>query len=312
MKNYPSNTPICIKTRSVKSMLIQRVHRIFEGLETPAEFIALCIDKSNLIRKIFGHKNLRKKLHATRMLKKFRSMGFIKNDHYDFKGIKIPFVSIEILGEFLNQSFDDDYYFYLFKNDEYNENEIDKYYYLMLEGPYFLKNDLVNVTINPGDVVIDVGSWIGDFAAYCAVKNAVTYAFEPSSELFKILEQTAELNNNKIIPVKKALGNITNPKAKITGVFHTSKNENEFQITTLDEFVKENNIKRVDFIKADIEGQERNLLNGARETLKNFAPKLAICTYHLPDDPKILPEIIKTANPNYKIVQKRMKLYASV
>ncbi|GHT02290.1 hypothetical protein AGMMS50276_32120 [Synergistales bacterium] len=37
-----------------------------------------------------------------------------------------------------------------------------------------------------------------------------------------------------------------------------------------------------------------------------------ICTYHLPDDPEVLADIIKEANPAYNIVQKKMKLYASV
>ena len=59
-------------------------------------------------------------------------------------------------------------------------------------------------------------------------------------------------------------------------------------VTTIDEFVKSNNIEKVDFIKADIEGAERDMLRGATEVLKKFAPKLAICIYHLPDDKEVL------------------------
>ncbi len=81
---------------------------------------------------------------------------------------------------------------------------------------------------------------------------------------------------------------------------------------TLDDFVKEKNLERVDFIKSDIEGFERNMLQGAQETLKNFAPKLALCTYHLPDDPEVMTDLIMQANPNYKIVYGRKKLFASV
>ena len=71
-------------------------------------------------------------------------------------------------------------------------------------------------------------------------------------------------------------------------------------------------MESVDFIKADIEGAERYMLMGARETLGKFAPKLSICTYHFPDDPEVLEKIILEANPNYKIEHRWKKLYAIV
>jgi FkbM family methyltransferase len=133
--------------------------------------------------------------------------------------------------------------------------------------------------------------------------------------------KTAELNKN-IYPVKKGLGN------KKTNVsFHLEQNSNTsnrvasgpvdeedqtVEMTTVDAFVEENGLERVDFIKADIEGYERYMLEGAQETLKKFAPRLALCTYHLPDDPEVLESLIKKANPAYNVVQKRKKLYASV
>jgi hypothetical protein len=62
----------------------------------------------------------------------------------------------------------------------------------------------------------------------------------------------------------------------------------------------------------DIKGAERDMLRGATNVLKTFAPKLAICTYHLPDDPEVLEQIIKEANPKYKVVHIRKKLFAAV
>jgi hypothetical protein len=74
--------------------------------------------------------------------------------------------------------------------------------------------------------------------------------------------------------------------------------------------VSENKLERVDFIKADIEGAERGLLSGAKNVLKEFSPKLSLCTYHLPDDCEVLERLILEANPKYKVRQGPNKLYA--
>jgi len=68
----------------------------------------------------------------------------------------------------------------------------------------------------------------------------------------------------------------------------------------------------VDFIKADIEGSERYLIEGAKKVLLEYTPKISICTYHLPDDSKVLRNLVLDANPKYKIFEKYQKLYAFV
>jgi FkbM family methyltransferase len=108
-------------------------------------------------------------------------------------------------GIFWGRVFEDTFEVYLEHNDCYDEIEMSSYDDLMPEGPYGLRNDFVNVTVESDDVVLDVGSWIGDFAAYASAKGAITYAFEPSDVAFDYLLQTAKLNKN-IYPVKKGLG----------------------------------------------------------------------------------------------------------
>ncbi len=190
-------------------------------------------------------------------------------------------------------------------------------YSMITEGPY----EYGKVKINEGDTVFDCGANMGAFSAYAASENCDVYAFEPTPELHEILNKHSELNGNKIKVVPVAVSDVSgecelricdytvggNSLVMENGYTDTLK----IKTMTVDEFVKNNNLK-VDFIKADIEGAERLMLEGAKNTLKEQAPKLSICTYHYKDDPEVLKNIILSANPNYNIEFKYQKLYAYV
>jgi FkbM family methyltransferase len=224
---------------------------------------------------------------------------------------------------FWGRTFEDIFEAYMNHNDCYDEAKMVSYYDLLPEGTYCFCNDKIDITVKTGDIVVDAGSWIGEFAAYASVKGAITYAFEPSKAMYNYLLKTAKLNPN-IYPAQKGLGaekfiaTLSEDEIARAGsaiVIERSSffpEQNSVEMTTIDAFVEENNLKRVDFIKADIEGYERYMLEGAKETLKKFAPKLAICTYHRKDDPQVLAKIIQEANPAYYILQKRKKLYAAI
>lgn len=67
----------------------------------------------------------------------------------------------------------------------------------------------------------------------------------------------------------------------------------------LDDFVTEHGI-RVDFIKADIEGAEMAMLNGAANTIARDAPTCALCVYHKEDDFWAIPEFLRARVKDYR------------
>ena len=188
------------------------------------------------------------------------------------------------------------------------------------EGTY----ERFGIEVCEGDTVIDCGANIGLFSLFSGYKNASkVISFEPVNFTHKILKNNIDINefkNTSFLLEKYGLSN-TNDKVKISieeeniGANSILENDNNLNteyidVIKLDDYVKNKNIKKVDFIKADIEGAERLMLQGAKETLKKFKPKLSICTYHFPDDEEVLTKIIREANPAYKIFYGHKKLYA--
>jgi FkbM family methyltransferase len=235
------------------------------------------------------------KLHYyKRMMKEF--MKYFREDHFDFDGIKLPdFRNDEKIANVFFASFVDIFSEHLRLN------------YPDEEGSY----EWESVRIHKDYVVLDIGAWIGDFSAYASYKGATVYAFEPDEDNFKWLKETAKLNKN-IYPIQLALGDKCSTmhiNKRSSGSFIDTSGQ-PIEVLTVDEFVKRNNIQKVDFIKADIEGWERYMLAGATNTLKIHKPRLSICTYHNKEDKELLTKIIKEANPDYKIYYGKMKLYA--
>lgn len=164
-------------------------------------------------------------------------------------------------------------------------------------------------TVKENETVFDIGAWIGDTAYVFSQRMRGTgriYAFEPMPQNFEMLSENAEKIPNLIIN-NIALG-------KENGVIKFSfggdnsgasrQNDNgtfEVKVTTVDCYVRENNIDRVDFIKADIEGAECDMLLGAADTIRKFHPKLAICIYHRGQaDHYKVPQVIQSIRQDYE------------
>jgi FkbM family methyltransferase len=271
----------------------------------------------------YGHKFYCYTLSPYMFVRRWRK-GKKNARYFDFNGIKFPDVPTRHDLNILMAVFDDSFLSWCFFNDRYDRpfvEYIDKH---LKEGLYGYVDGAFDVTVKEGDVVIDAGAWGGDFSAYSAVKGATCYAFEPAEQIYRFLCTTAQLYPQAIHPVQMGLAEKPQEASIVIaeGVLDSSgsilakkgdhSKEEKITLTSLDHFAEAHHLTKIDFIKADIEGAERDMLRGATHVLKTFAPKLAICTYHLPDDPQVLEQIIREANPNYTVVHLRHKLFAAV
>jgi FkbM family methyltransferase len=164
-------------------------------------------------------------------------------------------------------------------------------------------------------VVLDIGACWGDSALYFACKTGEygkVYSFEFIPDNIKLFTLNISLNPNlmRLIElIQQPVSNKSGDKIYFSDNGPGSKIEYEpfigqsGQATTIsiDDFVSNNTIDKVDFIKMDIEGAEPVALDGAIETIKRFKPKLAIAIYHSMDDFVNIPAWIINLNLGYKL-----------
>lgn len=172
----------------------------------------------------------------------------------------------------------------------------------------------VRVGVNPGDVVLDVGGCWGDtalrFAAQVGPEGKV-YTFEFDPESLEVLRTNLSLNPGlaaRVEVVEKALWDRSGtvafaPAGRMTSVTGDAAEESAPRVSavTLDEWVTERNLGRVSFVKLDVEGSERRVLAGARDTLTRLTPRLAIAAYHRDDDLIELARAIDSLAVGYRL-----------
>ncbi len=162
--------------------------------------------------------------------------------------------------------------------------------------------------IQSGDIVIDCGASIGGFTRTALDMGAsLVVAVEPAPEATTCLERNfrREIEYGKVRIYPKGVWNredILSFHGAGTGAGFLgppSPMDRSIRVTTVDKLVEELNLDRVDFLKMDIEGAEVQALEGARQTLIRFRPRLAISTEHSPGQVKEVKEVIRSIVPSY-------------
>jgi len=171
------------------------------------------------------------------------------------------------------------------------------------------------VLIGRGDVVVDGGAHLGVFTRIAVLRGASrVVAFEPQPDLVTCFRRTfaKEIASGQVTMVAKGVwekaGTLAFDGAGLG--FHavdaqksvTTTAGRLMPVTTIDATVVALGLERVDFIKMDIEGAERQALRGARRTLARWKPSLSICAYHRPDDAQAIPAVVRGARPDYHVL----------
>lgn len=148
--------------------------------------------------------------------------------------------------------------------------------------------------LTSGDVYFDVGANSGMFLykASQLTDESNIFAFEPIPRLYIVLKKIFKKANVFQIAFSNAVQSgvsfkipvIKNQKYYSRGTLNTSyieEGENDSKsikvdISTIDKFIEEKGLNRVDMIKIDVEGHEFDVIKGAANTLKNLAPILQV------------------------------------
>jgi FkbM family methyltransferase len=177
------------------------------------------------------------------------------------------------------------------------------------------------VAVKPGDVVLDCGANVGVFTRTALKRGASrVVAIEPAPATVACLRRNfeREIADGKVIVVPKGVWDHTDTlelnqgdNGNTTGdsfIFgRDSKNKVKVPLTTIDILASELNLPRVDFIKMDIEGAEKNALRGATETIRKYRPRMAIASEHLPDDVTAIPKTVAGIWGGYHVMPSSCK-----
>ena len=184
---------------------------------------------------------------------------------------------------------------------------------IRITNPY-VPEQIIPKFCKPGNVVMDIGANVGEWTLHMAKMVGETgrvFSIDPIPSMTKALKKTIAVNNlsqvsvsqyamsnkighSKLVSpfdkdnrVKSGWSRLTgdeeycSPEELMTATYPgikevTKINTIEVQTITLDGFISEKCIKRLDFIKIDVEGHERWVIEGGQQTLKTLKPSLVI------------------------------------
>ena len=190
--------------------------------------------------------------------------------------------------------------------EAYETGNIELLKNIEIDNDEYFDKDIINLSSE--EFFVDVGAYIGDtienFIYHTQGNYKKIIAFEPDNEnMLSLNSYILENNINNIIVYKLATWN----KKEKTKFYENGslisqiydKGNSITDVDTLDNVLL--NIIPTTFIKVNVEGSEYKTIEGAKNIIRRYKPKLAICVYHGVTDVYEIPLLIKKLVPEYKI-----------
>lgn len=147
-------------------------------------------------------------------------------------------------------------------------------------------SNMIFKLVNNSDTVFDIGGNMGWYSIglFKSKSNLDIHTFEPIPSTYESLVGNAKINGAKI---KINNFGLSDKKQDLTFYFHKEGSGNasaaimnedrenievKCHVDTLDNYFKENYLRKLDFIKCDVEGAELLTFKGGYETIKQHKP----------------------------------------
>lgn len=158
------------------------------------------------------------------------------------------------------------------------------------------------------EIFADFGAYRGDtvedFLSRVSSYQKV-YAVEPDRKTFKKLLSALE-DKSDIIPVNACVSNfdgVTEFSMSGSRGSTASKGQDTVKAISMDTLLKDG----VTFIKMDVEGNEGLAIDGGKNIILNYKPKMLISCYHRSEDVFDLPLRVADIRDDYKIYMRHFK-----
>lgn len=186
-------------------------------------------------------------------------------------------------------------------------------YLTKAETPSEEKFDLLKIGVD--ETYLDMGAYDGDtvveFLNETSMQFRKIYAMEPDAKNYRKMKRRLYMIGSALLEAYNCgawdedASVMFDPRSGRSSAVVPENRDSlnparfkEVKMLKADTLLQGNSVT---YIKMDVEGAEERAINGARETIMNFAPKLNIALYHRNEDIFKIPLLINSMRRQYKL-----------